>query len=815
MSQIENCHFIGIGGIGMSGLARILLQRQHAVTGSDISVSAITENLTKMGAKVFEGHREENISSQATVVISSDIKTDNAEYQAALKMKLPVLHRSDLLALLMNGYKSLAVTGTHGKTTTSALLTWVLFKANLDPSFAIGGWLPGLDANAKAGSGEFFVAEADESDGSFNRYKPFGAILTNIDHDHMNHFGTEAKLMTAFDKFAKQVTHHLFWCGDDPLAKRLSPKGTSYGFDLSNQLRADNYRHQDWVTTFDIHFGNNSYRDVELALPGRHNVLNALGVFGLALSLGINEESIREAFKTFSGVKRRCERKSNRHSVLILDDYAHHPAELKATLKGIRESVQERRIIAVFQPHRFSRTQHCLGKYKHVFDDADEVLVTDIYAANEEPLPKVSAQTILEELEEHSHAAVRYVPRSSLRSTLVAIARPHDVIVTLGAGDITTLANELSDHFADQNAKRLTVGVVCGGMSVEHEVSCLSAKQVLPHLKSDFYEVKQFAITKEGKWLYGDDVMEKLPALNKSSSESQRPQPLSADVLSQLMTCDVILPMLHGSNGEDGTVQGLFEVLGKAYVGCDHRSAAICMDKALTKQVAANAGVPVAPFLAFSKYQWMTNKTQLLTSIIEELHPNSSFSSSTDIKWPLYVKPLHLGSSIEIHRVASLQELDSAIDRIARVDTHCIIESEMVMREIEFAVIGNDQVTVLPPGEIFSAGKLHSYEGKYLEGKATPDTPKAELSQQLTEKGMDLAAKAYRAAGCQGLARIDFFLDTNGQYWLNEINPIPGFTKLSMFPRIFLANDIPISDVLNKLIILALARRRTVQRLAV
>ncbi|MDP1835865.1 MAG: UDP-N-acetylmuramate--L-alanine ligase [Chlamydiales bacterium] len=803
MTKIEKCHFIGIGGIGMSGLARILLQRQRAVSGSDLASTSVTENLSRMGATVFEGHLEEQLPSEATVIVSTDIKPENAEYQAALKLKLPVLHRSDLLALLMEGQKPLAVTGTHGKTTTSALLAWVLVQAGMDPSFAIGGWLPGLDTNATAGQGEYFVAEADESDGSFSKYRPFGAIITNIDHDHMNHFGTETKLINAFGKFAKHVTKHLFWCGDDALCKRLAPNGTSYGFNVSNDLRVENYRQQGWVSTFDVIWQGKEFRDIELALPGRHNVLNALGVFGLVVSLGVSEEAIRQAFKTFSGVKRRCELKSDRRGILILDDYAHHPAELAATLTAIRGAVEERRIIAVFQPHRYSRTKHCMGQYKHVFDEADEVLVTDIYAAGEEALPKVSAQAIIKELEEHSQAPVRYVPRNSLRSTLVAIARPHDVIVTLGAGDVTKLGGELAEHFADQSPKRLTVGVVCGGMSVEHDVSILSTRQILPHLKAECYEIKLFGISKEGKWVFGDDALDKLAVLSKTPSETQRSQPLSAEILTQLMACDIIFPVVHGRNGEDGTLQGFFEVLGKAYVGCDHRASAVCMDKALTKQVAAAAGVPVAPFVAISNWEWNHRRENILSAIEEQL------------TWPLYVKPSHLGSSVGIRKVTTSEELHSAIAAALKVDTDVLIDSEMIMREIEFGILGNEQVTVMHPGEIFSAGNLHTYEGKYIDGKTTPDTTYAELPPDVLQEGMALAAKAYKAAGCTGLARADFFLDRDNKFWLSEINPMPGLTKNSMFPRLCVESKMALPDVMHKLIILALARRRSLQRLAV
>ena len=788
----------------MSGLARILLQRQLVVSGSDLAASSVTEGLSKMGAKVHLGHHEEQLPRDATVIISSDIKPDNPEYQAAMKLKLPVLHRSDLLALLLEQHKALAVTGTHGKTTTSALLTWVLIRAGLDPSFAVGGWLPELDTNSTAGKGEYFVIEADESDGTFTKYRPFGAIITNIDLDHMNHFGTENKLVTAFGKFAKSVTsaQHLFWCGDDALTKKLSPRGISYGFSPDNTLRASRYRSKGWSGLFDVQWRENCYHDVEISLPGRHNALNALAVFGLALSIGIREADVREALKTFPGVKRRCERKSDKRNVLILDDYAHHPTEIAATLAGIRGAVGERRIIAVFQPHRYSRTKHCLGHYKEAFDIADELLITDIYAANEAPIANVTAQAVVKEIEEHSSVSVRYVPRNSLRTTVTATVRPHDVIVTLGAGDITQLGGELADHLADQSPKRLTVGVICGGASAEHEVSCMSTKQILPHFKNDCYELKLFGITKEQRWIVGDDVLDKLANVPKPTSDVQKSQLISSDILTQLLSCDVVVPVLHGPNGEDGVVQGFLDVLGKTYVGSDHRSSAICMDKVATKQIAQAVGLPVAPFVTFAASEWKADPLPILEKV-EKL-----------LVWPLYVKPRHLGSSIEVSRVTTVEELRQAITRVLRLDSHAIVESEMIMRELEYAIIGNQDPIVLPPGEIFSQGRVHTYEGKY-GANSTPDTDKAELSQELLEEGMVIARQAYCAAGCSGLARIDMFLDQDNRFWLNEINPMPGFTKNSMFPRLCVANELPLTELVHRLIILALARRRAQQRLVV
>lgn len=448
----EKYHFIGIGGIGMSGLARILMSRNVPVSGSDIASSYVTEGLVKAGAKVFIGHSAQYVSPETSIVYSSDIKTENPEYKEGLKQNCTMLHRSDLLCKLMEGYKTLAVAGTHGKTTTSSLLTVTVVEAGLDPSYAIGGVINQLHSNANHGDGKYFVAEADESDGTFLKYKPYGAIITNIDLDHMNHFGTEEVLCQAFDLFAKRVTshQHLFWCGDDVRLQKLSLPGFSYGIGQRCDLRASNIVQKGWRLVFDVDFQGVHYPKVEVALIGRHNVLNALSVFGFALSIGIPEEVIRRAFSAFGGVKRRCEKKGEARQVLAIDDYAHHPTEIKTTLDGLRAAIGDQRLIAVFQPHRYSRTKDCLGSYGGIFDAADELFITDIYGAGEAPIPGLTSALLLQEVQSFSPLSCRLVSRDKLCESLAAFVRPQDVVVTLGAGDITKLGAELIDKLRQQ-----------------------------------------------------------------------------------------------------------------------------------------------------------------------------------------------------------------------------------------------------------------------------------------------------------------------------------------------------------------------------
>lgn len=447
----QGYHFIGIGGIGMSGLARILTDLKMSVTGSDLTASYVTESLEKLGISVFIGHQETNVPPQATVVYSSDIKQGNPELAIARQRGQPVLHRSDLLVQLMERQEVLAVAGTHGKTTTSALLTTVLFEAGMEPSFAVGGMVFPHYGNGAWGGGRFFVAEADESDGTFLKYHPFGAILTNIDRDHLNHFGSEEAIVAAFDTFAKHVqcSQHLFWCGDDHHLRKIMQQGVSYGLGPSCTLRAENRKQIGWRQTFDIVYQGQRFSDVEIALAGVHNVCNALAVFGLAHSLGIHEQVIRRAFATFGGVKRRCQKIAEEEGLLILDDYAHHPTEIKTTLNGIRQAIGNRRLLVIFQSHRYTRTSDCLGQFGTVFESADEVILTEIYAAGEAPIEGVTHDRLLSELQQDEVSAC-YLPRKKVAEIVLELLQDGDVVVTMGAGDITKVGPQLAALVRDR-----------------------------------------------------------------------------------------------------------------------------------------------------------------------------------------------------------------------------------------------------------------------------------------------------------------------------------------------------------------------------
>lgn len=793
MRETSKFHFIGIGGIGMSALARILLKKKHLVSGSDKSATYITENLVEEGAKVFIGHSADQVPEGASIIYSSDIQKENPEFQTASARNDPMMHRSDLLLYLMKGYKTLSVTGTHGKTTTSALLTWVMKQANMDPTFAIGGIIPQFKSNAGHGEGDYFIAEADESDGTFLKYLSHGAIVTNIDSDHLNHYGSMSRLTDSFKQFLDQVKEPqlLFYCGDDPLLKQINPPGISYGFNENNRLKISSFIQKKWKIHFNLDFQGIHYSQIQLPLVGKHQALNGAAVFGLAISLGISEEVIRQAFQSFGGVFRRCEKKGEIQNILLLDDYAHHPTEIQTTLQGIRQAIGGRRLIVVFQPHRYSRTKECLGLYKGIFQEADQLFVTEIYSAGEQPIEGVSSEILIQEIKSEKLNKCHYIPRHNIADHLAGFACTHDVIVTLGAGDITHLGNELLQRFKITPPKKLKVGILFGGRSGEHEVTFLSAKHIIQCITSDLYETEHFGITKQGFWISGNESLERL-----KKKDDEVGSPFDPHIFQKLLDQDVLVPVLHGTYGEDGTIQGFFETLNKAYVGTNHTSASICMDKALTKHLMHAHKIPTLPFFEINHLTWKRNESLILKKIKETF------------KLPIFVKPVHLGSTVGVQKVNDFEQLSFAIQRAFQYDYKLIVEQGLnILRELEFAVLGNEEAEVFPPGEILSNGEIYDYESKYSP-KGMKVTPCAQLSEEKIREGMKLALWAYRATECTGMARVDFFLDGNEKLWLNEINPIPGFTPNSLYPKICEVNGIVGKELLDQLIILALERKR-------
>lgn len=442
-------HLIGIGGIGMSAIAHLVLERGLEVSGSDLKTSSATEDLKRRGAKVFIGHAAGNIHGADLVVYSSAIKEDNPEIAEAKRLNIPLIKRAQALAELMKDKTVITVSGSHGKTTTTSLVSYLLLEAGLLPTMAVGGILKNIDSNACLGKGDFFVAEADESDGSFLYYTPRYSIITNIDREHLDYYKEFNNLLLAFREFLNrtQAGGCVFGSNDDLNLRRLLKdyKNRSVLFGLSEDadIYAGNIELKGLSSGFDCFYQNKFLERFHLALGGRHNVSNALAVIALGLELGIDRRIIKAALINYKGSRRRMEVKLRGKKYLVLDDYAHHPTEIKATLEALK-GMDNRRLIAVFQPHRYSRTKLLLDEFGRSFDAADYLIVTDIYAASEPALEGVDARLIIEKVKSRSsEKPAVFLPKEDIVEHILGIIKPNDLVVTLGAGDIIKTCDEL------------------------------------------------------------------------------------------------------------------------------------------------------------------------------------------------------------------------------------------------------------------------------------------------------------------------------------------------------------------------------------
>ena len=447
-------HFIGIGGSGMSGLASILLDSGYKISGSDIVTSRITKRLANKGASIFEGHNENNVEEADLVVISSAIPESNLEIKGARNRKISIIKRAEMLARLMDNKYGIAVAGTHGKSTTASMISLLLEKSGFDPTVVVGGELNNFKNNAKLGKGNHIVVEADESDGSFLELNPRMAVVTNIEDDHLDHYGNMENILKDFKKFIDKVPDNgrVILCKDcdniKGLAKQCGRNYVSYGIFTEADLMAKDIKLDKLNSKSKIYWQDEKIGELYLKVAGYHNILNALAAIAAARELGISFREIIKILETFQGVHRRMEIVANLNDkILILDDYAHHPTEIKVTLSALRASWQDRRIIAVFQPHRYSRTKLLAEKFGKAFFNADCVIINDIYSANESPISGISGETIFKEVKKSNHKQLKYLPsKDDILSYLSEIVQPGDIIITMGAGDIWTVGQELAEQ---------------------------------------------------------------------------------------------------------------------------------------------------------------------------------------------------------------------------------------------------------------------------------------------------------------------------------------------------------------------------------
>mgnify|MGYP003593760286 CR=1 FL=1 len=456
--RVRHVHFVGIGGIGMSGLAEILRTMDFEVSGSDLKGNDVTRRLETLGVRVIAGHRAENVAGADVVVYSSAISRDNPEIVRARALDIPIIPRGEMLAELMRVKYTVAIAGSHGKTTTTSLVATVLRAAGLDPTVVVGGKVNALGSNARLGAGDLFVAEADESDGSFLRLTPTIGVVTNIDAEHLDHYGTHAGVKDAFVEFANQIPFYglCVLCMDHPhvqeIVPRISRRVMTYGVSHQADFRAKNERYLGFSTQFEAYKRGEHLGQFTVRMPGAHNVLNALAVIAVADELEVPLDVVKEAIAGFHGVQRRftlvgqpsIERDGARGDVLIIDDYGHHPAEVEVTLDAAQRGF-ERRVVVAFQPHRYSRTQALFAEFTRAFNNADVLLVTEVYAAGEAPLPGATGAELTRAIRAHGHRNVRYVAdKADVAGALHEIVRPGDIVFALGAGDINAQVRELA-----------------------------------------------------------------------------------------------------------------------------------------------------------------------------------------------------------------------------------------------------------------------------------------------------------------------------------------------------------------------------------
>ncbi len=440
--KIQKIHFVGIGGIGMSGIAELLLNLGYQVSGSDLKPSAITRRLASLGAKVYEGHAAENVGEANVVVISSAVRGDNVEVLEAKRRQIPVIPRAEMLAELMRLKYSVAIAGAHGKTSTTSMVATVLAHAGRDPTVVIGGRLAALGSNARLGRGEFIVAEADESDGSFLKLSPTLAVVTSIDREHLDHYADLAEIQDAFVAFVNKVPFYgaAVLCLDDPNVQAIIPRVTrriiSYGTSSQADLVASQIACEGFASSYTLRFQGMPLGRLRINAPGRHGVLNSLAAAAIGLELEIPVERIAEALAAFQNADRRFQIKGERDGVLVVDDYGHHPTEIQATLSAVR-SACERRVVAVFQPHRYTRVRALEEEFARAFYHADVLIVLPVYAAGEDPIPGVCAEKLVGLIKKHGHRDVSYAADFREAGLLLREkTRAGDLLITLGAGDV-------------------------------------------------------------------------------------------------------------------------------------------------------------------------------------------------------------------------------------------------------------------------------------------------------------------------------------------------------------------------------------------
>ena len=772
-STVRRYHFIGVGGMGMGNLALLMLAKGFEVSGSDEKEGELTRRLRENGAAIFIGHDIRNMEGADCVVYSSAITESNPEMFEAFSRHIPLLRRAELLAQLLNKEVGITVAGAHGKTTTSSMAAYLLINAGLKPTTAVGGIVNQGDYNANLGIGRHMVAEVDESDGSFLYFSPHFSIITNMDREHLDYYGTWEKVQEAFVKFVDRTVPDgmVIVCGDDKTLKAVveasGRRFTTYGFDSAHDWVARNIQLDAMGSSYDCYHKGSLVGHFTLTIPGKHNVQNSLAIVALGHALKIELAVIQETLRTFMGVKRRFQRKGEVGGVLVVDDYGHHPTEIAATLQTAK-TLDRKRLIVVFQPHRYTRTRALMSDFAASFNLVDHLILMDIYAASEKPIAGVSSEVLLEKIREKHPRGLLHLSKDKVVGYLMDTVKPGDIVLTLGAGDVTHLSDDLVRCLQQRQAAgrdRGVIGVIMGGCSSERDVSLRSGAAVVKALEEAGCRVKGLDLRSE--------------------------DPVTVRQWLQQQAIDVAFITLHGRFGEDGGVQKVLDELDIPYNGCG----------------------PVASAAAFNKCvaQKLFELAHVMTPVTVVAGGGQGFDPHDVVLnlggFPVVVKPACEGSSIGVTLASDHASFKAAMDKAYGYGRDILIQQYIRGRELTVGILGEK---ALPVVEVCAGAEnpIFDFQAKYQSDTTRYIVP-AQLAPELAGRVQAEALKAYRALGCEGYGRVDVLLKEDGELYVLEVNTIPGFTSKSLFPKAAREAGIDFTQLCLTLVDMAYGKKKT------
>lgn len=758
MRRVRHIHFVGIGGAGMGGIAEVLANEGYQISGSDLAPNPVTQQLSQLGATIYFNHRPENVRDASVVVVSSAISADNPEIVAAHEARIPVIRRAEMLAELMRFRHGIAIAGTHGKTTTTAMVSSIYAEAGLDPTFVNGGLVKAAGVHARLGHSRYLIAEADESDASFLHLQPMVAIVTNIEADHMDTYhGDFENLKQTFINFLHNLPFYgrAVMCVDDPVIRELLPRVgrqiTTYGFSDDADVRVEDYRQVGAQGHFRLVRQDKAILQVTLNAPGRHNALNAAAAVAVATEEGIDDRAILRALESFQGTGRRfdflgefplAEVNGKPGSAMLIDDYGHHPTEVDATIKAARAGWPDKNLVMVFQPHRYTRTRDLYDDFANVLTQVDALLMLDVYPAGEAPIPGADSRSLCRTIRGRGKVDPILVPDSTQAAEMLAsVLTGNDLVLVQGAGNIGKIARHLAEiKLIPQKRRRSAmvdkIAVLFGGTSAEREVSLNSGAAVLAGLR-------------------------------EGGVDAHPVDPRDVDITQlKKQGFKKAFIALHGRGGEDGTLQGLLELIQLPYTGSGVMASAISMDKLRSKWLWQGAGLPVAPWVALTRAQFAAG---LSTDVEQQI---------AALGLPVIIKPSREGSSVGMSKVSESCDLASALALAFQHDDEVLVEKWLSGPEFTVAIVGEE---ILPSIRIQAAGTFYDYEAKYLSDETQYFCPGFE--DPARESAIqNLVLKAWNVLGCKGWGRIDVMLDSDGQFYLLEANTSPGMTSHSLVP---------------------------------